>query len=256
MLSKPAETSFPTNYDFGKNWETKVKPHLDSKIIKNAIKRGLRRYGGTTHRKRFSVPVDYLSNDSYATRCDSVTDYIVNRLKRDNAIENDIIFYCSSMYDTYEKGDIDDPKLFPDKDTALVPNVMKATKTKKCIITREEHDDEFEAYLAERDRIYKKYFPDSKRKYNLDSYVMFGCCFAWAPTFELTLAKLVEPDEEWSVREGAEHSTVINKNHTKVFDLIYWALDGRLENYLFGEAIKEEDIDPTMGGKLAFEKSK
>ena len=259
----------PINYDFGKNWNEKVKPHLDNPELKKAIKRGLRRYGGMTHRKRFIMPVDFLYNDFYYMLRERKIDYIVNRLKRDNSIENDIVLQISSYGNPDENADIDDLTLFPDRDTCLMHNVMKArTTTRKPrrfnlkdekIITNDEleydsdNDEELQAWTEERERLHKKYFPDSQRKYDLESYVLLGGCYYWAPTFELTLARLVEPNEEWRVREGDKHSTVINKDQTKVFDLLYWILDGRIENYIFGKPVEEED--PTLGGKLAFENS-
>lgn len=100
--------------------------------------------------------------------------------------------------------------------------------------------------------IFKPYLGWHAIKYNLESYLLFRGCHEWAPTFELTLAKLVEPDEEWYVRSGERHSTVINKSETKVFDLLYWRV-GRIENYMFGDPLKDDVIaDTTFGGKLAF----
>ena len=84
----------------------------------------------------------------------------------------------------------------------------------------------------------------------MESYLLFGGCHWWAPTFELTLARFVEPNETWSILRSTKHTTVVNKNKTKVFDLLYWSLDDRLENYLFKHPTPKKD--KTMGGKEAF----
>ncbi len=38
----------------------------------------------------------------------------------------------------------------------------------------------------------------------------------------------LEPAEEWTIRKGPEHTTVINRICTRVFDLIYWTRALRL----------------------------
>ncbi len=91
-------------------------------------------------------------------------------------------------------------------------------------------------------------------KHALESYYLPCACHWYSPTFMLTLARLVEPTEHWAVRTGPEHTTVVNRARTRVFDLIYWGLKGRLENYLFGDTIKSHDA--SMGGELAFANSR
>ena len=76
-------------------------------------------------------------------------------------------------------------------------------------------------------------------------------CHMHAPTIGMTLAKLVEPNECWEIRTNDYHTTIINKDKTKVFDLLFWCLDGRIETYLFDDPIGV--VDETMGGKKAFE---
>ena len=36
--------SYPINYDFGINWDTRIKPHLDNPKIKKAIQKGVNDY--------------------------------------------------------------------------------------------------------------------------------------------------------------------------------------------------------------------
>jgi hypothetical protein len=89
----------------------------------------------------------------------------------------------------------------------------------------------------------------SNIKHNLESYYIVQACHWFAPIVMLTLAQLVEPNERWLVRYGTHHTTVINRSVTRIFDLICWGNDGRIENYLFGDDIKEDDM--TFGGKRA-----
>lgn len=86
-------------------------------------------------------------------------------------------------------------------------------------------------------------------KHRLDTYYLSGACHWFGPTVMLTLARMVEPDEDWIVRVSDDHTTVANRQLTRVFDLIYWGLDGRLRNYLFGDPIEIDD--PSLGGKVA-----
>lgn len=66
------------------------------------------------------------------------------------------------------------------------------------------------------------------------------------------MAKIIEPNEKWRVLSGNDHTTVINADNSKVFDLLYYCIDGRLENHMFGDPILEKDIDITLGGKEAY----
>jgi hypothetical protein len=252
-------SSYPINYDFGKNWESKVKQHLDNPLIVKAIKEGLEDYNrGFKNVRKSPIPCDHLSNDYYCMLYESKIDYIVNRLKRDKKLKNKVVLKIESGDNPDSKANIDNVKLFPDKETCLMHNVIKNIvdpAEQKDNIPADE-DEMFEVWNEERERLHDVYFPEAMRKYDLESYVLLGGCRSWAPTFELALAKLVEPDEEWFVRDGEKHCTIINRSKTKVFDLLYWVLDGRMENYLFGKAIKKKDMDETLGGKLAFINSK
>lgn len=87
-------------------------------------------------------------------------------------------------------------------------------------------------------------------KYDIESYCLMGSCHSYAPTFQLTLARLVEPEEKWMVRTSDTHTTVINESKTKVFDLLYWAALGNLDKYLFGKDVVPND--ETLGGKQAY----
>jgi hypothetical protein len=97
----------------------------------------------------------------------------------------------------------------------------------------------------------KHYLTPEVQNKQLQSYVLSGGYHWWNPTFGLTLAKLIFPNEKWIIESTDKHTTIINNKHTLVFDIIYWASCGnRLENYLFGDKVTEEDN--SLGGLQAF----
>jgi hypothetical protein len=217
--------TFPVNYDFGANWEEKIVPLLDHPKIKNAIRRGVNTYLANFPKCKEKyvegkVPATYSSKDWYCcTFMDRRREELFEQLRRDGEMPKKFL----RLERRFNKMEEDDPL----------------------------YDDTSMLYMQMEDDIHSTYFGWDVTKNELASYVLSGSCFWWAPTFELALAKLVEPDEKWRVRVGKCHATVINKNNTKVFDLLYWAsLNGQLENYFFGDPL--EKIDPTLGGEQAF----
>lgn len=116
---------------------------------------------------------------------------------------------------------------------------------------KDDDNDCIDEYIELRERLAKPVHEWLNIKYNLESYYMSGGCHWHASSVMLVLARLVEPNETWEVRSSEVHTTVINRDETRVFDLLYWAaLDRRLENYLFGDS--NEGNDNTLGGKDAF----
>ena len=218
--------NYPTNYDFAKNWKTKIVPHLDKPKVKKAYTEGVNDYLSTfpsnEKYKPNTPPADYSSNDWYCMLMERRGKIKLKELKANNQLPQeywDIKDEIQFMHDVDE--DLD-----------------------------EEIDELFNKKMELKEKILKPYFTWDKIKYDLESYFLSGSCHWISQTFELTLAKLVEQNEEWRVQVGEEHSTVINRNNTKVFDLLYWGLDKRLENYMFGDEIKNKD--ETLGGKLAY----
>ena len=61
--------NYAVNYDFGKHWDSKIKPHLDNSLLLKAIRRGINDYLSqfpNNHRyKKNTVPADYSSKDHY-----------------------------------------------------------------------------------------------------------------------------------------------------------------------------------------------
>lgn len=221
---------YPINYDFGKNWNTII-PYLDHPEIKKAIRDGVNDYlSNWDNGERYRIntpPAKYSSKDGYCMLMDRKRD-----LKFDELRSNKLL-----------------PESYLDKE-------------KKLNDRNSDSDRGYTTLWKMKDKILKEYFTWDKIKYDLESYYLSGSCHSYAPTFELTLAKLVLPNEEWSIQSSDKHTTVINKDKTKVFDLLYYCNDDRLENYLFGDTLKVDDDftegeqikvdDPTLGGKDAY----
>lgn len=216
----PSKISYPVNYDFGTNWDTKIKPFLDHPKIKRAIRKGVNDYLSmfpTNERyKENTVPAYYSSKDGHMTLMDRKSEELFDVLRKLNLLPKKLLKLEKLMYTCDE----DDADNYGDK------------------------------YFEMRMKFMNKFFTWDMVKYDLETYYLSGSCHWYAPTFELELARLVEPNEKWRIRTGEDHTTVINENNTKVFDLLYWASDERLENYVFGDEI--ENPDPTLGGKAAF----
>ncbi len=124
--------------------------------------------------------------------------------------------------------------------------LRKAKLLPKDFLDSEKVDDTIDVdagykYLCKRQDGLSPYFTWAQRKNDIDSYLLYGACRWWAPSFEITLA-----------REGRNHATVINKDNTKVFDLLYWGLDGRVEEHMFGDIIPFPLRDETLGGRAAY----
>ena len=78
-----------------------------------------------------------------------------------------------------------------------------------------------------------------QRQLDWSSYCPNGQCHWWNPTFGLTLARIIQPKETWRVvrnwltpegkdSEGTSlgnHTSVINHDNTKCFDILYYGPD-------------------------------
>lgn len=114
------------------------------------------------------------------------------------------------------------------------------------------------------DNIYKRLGYDWKTsKDKLIYYVPFGTCHIWNRVFCLWLAKKVFPQNKWVFRMSEKHTTVVCYETHQVFDLIYWALDNRLQNYVKSETKINSYVvpttkytnDPSLGANLAIHNS-
>jgi hypothetical protein len=210
---------YPINYDFGKHWNTKIKPLLDLPRVQKSLEKGINDYlsrglSGKKYKKN-TCPANYSSDNCYAQ---------LMMRKRENILER-----------LEEEGKLPERYL-----------ELKNTNLEE----EDDYEDLTEEYWDLEQEILKPYFEWNIIKYDLETYYIHNSCHWTNPTFGLTLAKLVEPNEKWMVRRGDEHTTVINKEKTKVFDILYWGIDDRLENHIFGDVIEKED--KTLGGKEAY----
>lgn len=211
-------SKYPQNYDFGKNWKTKIVPFLDHASVKIAIKKGINAYlSDYPYSKKYesnTVPASYTTSSAYIDIMERKEEILYKEHHQNGKLPTIIL-----VLEEYNKTANEDDYTF-------------------CIVK--------DIYL-------RRFFTWDLVKYDIESYVLYHSCFTWAPTFELTLAKLVCPNETWKIRKGKNHCTVINIDQTKIFDLLYWTCDGRLENYLFSDDCKK---DKTLGGKQAWLDSK
>ena len=220
-VSKSKAIVYPVNYDFGKFWGTTIVPFLDDPKIKASIIKGINMYlshypGKKKYDPEKPCPAMYSSLDWHCQLLDRKQRHLLKVLEKHKLLPQEYLDLRDNWTDDMPEEDAQ--RLFDLEQEIVSPYLYDWEET----------------------------------KHNMESYVLCLGCRSWAPTFELTLARLVEPDEKWRVREGKLHATVINENNTKVFDLIYWTLDGRAEEYTFGDPIPIPKRDPTMGGKLAW----
>lgn len=206
---------YPTNYDFGANWKSKIVPHLDDPRIQKSLQIGIDHYlSGFPSNEKYkenTCPANYSSNDCYAMLMDKKGEIYLDSLAKEGKL----------------------PKEYINLKTKL-----------------DNEDDDLDLLFEMEEEIKSPLYEWQNIKYDLESYYLSGSCYSYAPTFELTLARIVEPEEKWLVRTSDKHSTVINDKNTKVFDLLYWACYGDINEYMFGN--KVETPDDTLGGKDAY----
>jgi hypothetical protein len=84
MANRKVEEEYPINYDFGKNWQTVIKPFLDNPIILRAIRRGVNDYlSGYPTQKRYkknTCPASYSSSDCYYMLMDRRQEEMIKKM--------------------------------------------------------------------------------------------------------------------------------------------------------------------------------
>jgi len=198
------------NYDFKSNWNDIILPLLSLSSIKKSIKKG-------------------------------ITSYI-----KDDNCSNDTIYDVNECPAYYERGD--GWSNYIDEYKEKLTEKLLETKFLKKDKNQPENEDDFDDYFNGSDS-YKQYceyvntvsepFITYHEKTCLRAYQMFGACHWWNPTFCLTLAKLIYPNEKWIVKKGFYHTTIVNFNETLVFDILYF----------------NEFDNETFGGKFAISES-
>lgn len=189
------------NYDFKANWNDIILPLLSLPNVKKSIKKG-------------------------------ITNYI-----NDGNCYKDTIYDCNKCPASYGRGDgwivyMDE---FEESLTAklIASGFLKQNET-ISLDDEDEFDDDFdEEYINYKNEIIKPFITHHE-KTSLRAYQMFGACHWWNPTFGLTLAKIIYPNEKWKVKKGVYHTTIVNSDESLVFDILYF-----------------DENDTTKGGSLA-----
>lgn len=197
------------NYDFEANWNDIILPLLTLPEVKRSIKKGIK---------------DFLKSDE--------------RVKD--------IYDCSKCPASYQTSDgwytyiTDYEERLAEK--LLKTGILKIDKN----LPKEEDDEDIDSYFDTKlAREYEKYknevlkpFVKYHEKTSLRAYQIFGACHWWNPTFSLTLAKIIYPNEKWHVKSGRYHTTVVNDDWSLVFDILYF-----------------DENDKTKGGEIAITES-
>ena len=185
------------NYNFEENWYDIIVPLLDTPKVKNAIKRGILDYmneslNPTVKFKSYQNIYDYLNNihgKYYLTK---------------NSAPSDYSSLCTEHQCEWE--------------TNLVEKLENDGMNIQFNYDETSQDNEKYRNVLEP---YVKHY----KKTHMDSYCLWGGCHWWNPTFGLTLAKIVMPNEKWRVRSSEYHTTIVNCGDTKIFDILYYDKD-------------------------------
>lgn len=213
---------YPINYDFGKNRREQVVPHLNNEDLLEAIQAGVDMYSG--YYRESTSPASYVETDWYSNIERNRTNDLIDHLRETKELPDEYI-KLEQLLDDDEENNVSVDQRF-DMENKLIEM---------------------------RNALYRQFYAWEETKYSLEEYVLFHACHEWNPTFGLTLAGLVDPKENWVVRCGPKHTTIINETGNKCFDILYWASFGRMNNYLYDWPLtKECRDDMTLGGRDAY----
>ncbi len=223
------------NYDFGRKWDSEVLPHLKTKEFKKKFRIMKKKY--KLAYPKSNVGVDYNNPPNCLGRGDFL-DIIANLVE-------------------YEK---DHPERLTKRERFLLREEERLSKIEEKIDTEE---------LIMTLNLLEKYIEvrlGLDWEHNQDHpifYIPMDQCYIWNRHFGPWLAKKVCPKERWVVEESKEHCTVVCHHSERVFDILYWSLDGRLEDYCKFHAgqtdwkkLKYTSKDKTLGGKEAYESTR
>lgn len=180
------------NYDFKKNWESIIMPLLETRKVKSAIRRGIKDYiqwylphNESNSYRSDVLPYYWARGDGDALMWDQIEEEIICMLEKNNII---------MTYDEFKKKHIKKDK------------------------TLDDEDEIYQKYDVYKYPIIKPYIHSIEKK-NWRSYAISGACHSWNASFGYTLAKMVQPNEKWRIQTGRLHTTVVNKENTRVFDI-------------------------------------
>jgi hypothetical protein len=220
------------NYDFGEHWDTKILPHLQTPQFEKLFRRIKRK-------SKVAKVNDYLKKDISPVLLSGTCAFctLTGRLIR------------------YE---LDHQERMTKKEKRLYKKYQSSAKddqgSEKCWDVYNELED---SILS---RINLNW---DTNKDHLAFYIPMGQCFLWNRYFGLWLAKKLYPKENWVVEESEEHCTVVCHKSKRIFDILYWSLDKRLEDYCKYHAgqwgykkLKYSSKDVSLGGKDAYESTR
>ena len=190
------------NYDFKANWNDIILPLLSLPNVKKSIKKGI---------------ISYID---------------------DGNCYNDTIYDFNKCPASYGRGD--GWQTYMDEYEEGLTTKLLATGFLKQNQNTSLEDDDYdfdEEYINYKDVIISPFIKHHE-KTSLRSYQMFGGCHWWNPTFCFTLAKIIYPNENWKVKKGFYHTTIVNSNESLVFDILYF-----------------DENDTSKGGSLAISES-
>jgi len=191
------------NYDFKANWNDIILPLLSHPTVKKSMKKGI---------------MGFLKNGQ------AYKDFTYEAGKCPASYETSD-GWCIYMDDFIEK---------------LEEQLLQTGYLKPAPIIKDEDIDnspEYAEYLQYKENLLEPFIKHHERT-SLRSYQMMHACHWWNPTFSLTLAKIIYPNEKWHVKKGYYHTTIVNENETLVFDILYF-----------------DQNEETKGGKCAIDES-
>jgi hypothetical protein len=223
-----------TNYDFGRKWEKEIVPHLSDPELEDVIKL-IKSHPRHKDRKFWNdAPVELAIGDGFCRLTMEIVEYDLDHPERLTTRER-------TLLKAQERLEPEDGIWENEKDERMCWKY--STQLESSILSR--------------------YGLRWRRKSNthIAFYIPFGECFLWNRYFGLWLAKKVCPEVDWKVEESGLHCTVICHKTKRVFDILYWGIDDRLEDYCLykcgrTETLKYSHSDPTLGGKTAYESTR
>jgi hypothetical protein len=196
------------NYDFKSNWEKKIMPLLNTKRIKNAVRKGIKSYlDEAVLKKNWEIKYD------------------------ENKLPYEYYYHGDSLFEE-EMEEIEEKLI-----KIGILNPPKEENYEKD----EDYNEALQDYFDEMPDIVDPYLQEVIKK-SYKSYCLYGACFWYNTTFGLRLARMLMPRIKWVVKSSNIHATVISKDEKLVFDILYYDEDDET----FGGKKALEDSNSTI----------
>ena len=92
--------------------------------------------------------------------------------------------------------------------------------------------------------------------YWIGHWIIWGTCVFTNTYLSFPIAKILFPNKHWQLVSSSAHTSVVCLEEQSVFDLLYWGLDGRIDNHIFSRLFEFEEPpnrDPSLGGEQAID---